>query len=478
MERCDAVLGRGNLMLSTTRGELIAYDSFGKEFFRAALTDRGRMQVPDPSQIYGVSHGNLLIVSLGGQIVAFDTLGAGKSGTAQALWRKDVSSTLNARYPHSRINVGPRISRPGTFRASRSQINGKWIGVIGPLTHNSCIFQDQRRLICVDSRTGEERWSRSDVPTGCDLYGDEQYVIVVPRDSKIAFAYSTIDGRNVGKYTVPLWQEQLATVGRNVIRWRKRADGRQELSSYDSVAEESVWQQDFGKNARVDIAMGRYVAVVDHSGACVVVDAIDGTRLVDQILPLKPRATDVHLLAGSESFVLAVQSQISGQRQTAGKPVRRELTRVDYVMLNGSIYVFDRQTGQPVWKRPAEVSRQPLMLTQPVDAPVIAFVGIMPRRDNQGSHQAISMLILEKASGRRLFSDDALPASRANHCAVKALGSDSKEVLVETSSQSIRLAFSDRQRSPEPPVMLGLESQEKKEKKGLRKIGEKLIGGG
>ncbi len=474
LERSDAVLGRGNLMLSTTRGEVIAHDSYGKEFFRAVLADRRHLPTHDPSQVYGVARGNLLIVSMGRQLVAFDTLGTGASGPTEALWRVDVTSSLDTRYLHSRINRGRQNNRPGTFRASRSQSDGKWVGVIGPLTHDSCIFQDQRRLICVDSRTGEQRWTRTDVPPGCDLYGDDNYVLAVPYGSRNAMIFSTLDGRSLGETTVPRWREQLATLGRHVIRWRKRADGRLELSSFDSISGETAWEQAFERNARVDIAMGRYVAVVDHTGVCVVIDATNGKRLVDQTLPLKPQVTNIHLLAGSDRFVLAAQVP-STKKSTRHANV---LNRVDYAMIDGLVYVFDRHTGQPTWKRPAEVRQQSLMLSQPVDAPVLAFVGNMPRRDSRGSRQGISMLVLEKTSGRLLFSDDSFPASRGNYCAVKVLGPDAYEVFIETSSQSVRLAFTEQPRPPEPPAMTEMESKNENGKKGLLGIGQKIIGGG
>jgi len=74
LEQCDGVLGRGNIMLSTTKGEVTAYDGFGNEFFRAMLAAPGHGQRHDPSHLYAASRGNLLVVSLGRQIVAFDTL--------------------------------------------------------------------------------------------------------------------------------------------------------------------------------------------------------------------------------------------------------------------------------------------------------------------------------------------------------------------------------------------------------------------
>ena len=175
-------------------------------------------------------------------------------------------------------------------------------------------------------------------------------------------------------------------------------------------------------------------------------------------------------MVGSDSFVLAFQQKNSGRR--------RGLNPVDYAMIDGLVYVFDRSTGLPAWKRPAEVRDQPLMLSQPVDAPVIAFVGNMARRNNRGSQQRISMLILEKASGRLLFNDENLLPSRSNYCSMRALDPrDNPEVVIETSSQTIRLAFTDLKRAPEPPAMVDVESKEKKGKKGLLGIGKKLIGG-
>jgi len=483
LEQCDEVLGRGNIMLSPSNGEVTVCDSLGNNFFRASLTPRGRGQRRDANQLYAAARGNLLIVSLGSQIVAYDTLGLSKLdttelesselGAAEPLWQKDLVSTLDPHFAQVRGLSGRQNGRPGTFRASRAQRNGKWIGVIGPVTNDSCIYQDQRHLVCVNSLTGEVRWTRSDVPQGCDLYGDEDYVFVVPRSSKTAMVFSTVDGRSLGEVSVPPWREQLATIGRNVIRWRKRADGRNELSSFDSFAGETLWREDFGRNAKVDIALSRYVSIVDQAGNCVIIDAVNGSRLVDQNLPQKPVATDIHLMAGSDSFVLAVQTKKAG--------LSRGLNPVDYAMIDGLVYAFNRSTGLPAWKRPAEIRNQPLMLSQPVDAPVIAFVGNVSRRNNRGSQKSISMLLLEKASGRVLFQEENLRSSTGNYCSMRASISEDNpsdnEVVIETSGQTVRLKFTDQKRAPEPPAMIDVETKDKKGQKGLLGIGKKLIGG-
>lgn len=347
----------------------------------------------------------------------------------------------------------------------------QWIGVIGPLTHDSCVFQDQRRLVCVDSLTGDELWWRSDVPLGSDLYGDGQYLFVVPRNSKQALVFSTIDGRALGESTVPLWREQLATIGRQVIRWRKRADARCELSSVDALTSEVLWERDFDKQACVDIAEGRYVGVVEPSGRCTITDAANGELLVDDRTEAELTLNSVHLLAGSDTFLLVANQPTKMARE------RRifQINPQDYEVLDGYLFLFDRSTGQPVWSRPAEVRQESFALAQPIDLPVVAFAGTIQRRNSRGGRRDISLLLLEKSSGRQLFHDDTLPQS-PNFFELKAVDSVANELIVEMTSRTIRLKFTDEPRSPEPPAIVGVETTDKKESSGLYRIYKKLLG--
>ncbi|MCA9230541.1 MAG: PQQ-binding-like beta-propeller repeat protein [Planctomycetales bacterium] len=469
MERSDKVLAHCEIMFSTAKGEIGLRDSFGKEFFRTLMSDPSRRQGHGFHLMHAVGNGNLLVISTGPQLVAYNTLSQSDQESVEPLWQRDVTSALAAGYQGA--IASQHNDRPGTNRVARSQIDGKWVGVIGPVTHDSCVFQDQRKLICVDSQTGELRWTRSDVPPGCDLYGDHRYVFAVPRSSKSAFVYSTIDGRSLGQVSVPGWNEQLATLGRNVIRWRSRPDGRRELSCFDAFAEKTLWKYDFEKTAEIDVAAGSLVAVVETSGHCTIVDASDGRRLVDQPIASSLSSKDVHLLAGSDRLVLAIHKPVSARtsRRIGG------LNQFDYALIDGLIYVFDRHSGKPAWKSPAEVREQALLLTQPVDAPIIAFVGNLSHRDNRGSQQRISMLLLEKASGRLLFQDDALPPSRSNYCSVEVSDSNPHEVIVKTSGQFIQLSFTDLKRPPEPPAMEIMEADLKNGKEGLQGIIRKLI---
>jgi len=310
------------------------------------------------------------------------------------------------------------------------------------------------------------------VPAGSDLYGDEQYVFAVPQNSRTAQVFSTVDGRLLGEKSVPLWGEQLATRGRQVIRWRRLADARQELSAVDCFTADVIWKHDFEKGARVDVTQNRYVAVVERSGHCTIVDAQEGQRLVDQPLDSDLTVQQIHLFAGADDFVVALQ-----QPSKANKNQRLTgFNHLDSIVFTGKIHVFDSNTGQKLYDRPAEVVNQVMMLTQPVDLPIIAFAGNSRRRDRNGGKQVISMLLLEKGSGRTLFHDEALPES-VNHCVVRASDMPAHEVVVEMVKQEVHLEFTGLPRAPEPPALVGVQRLDKAGPKGLQRIGEKLWGG-
>jgi hypothetical protein len=106
----------------------------------------------------------------------------------------------------------------------------------------------------------------------------------------------------------------------------------------------------------------------------------------------------------------------------------------------------------------------------------VAFEGTIPRRDSSGAKQVVSLLLLEKASGRLLFHDDTLHQS-ANYCQLKVLDESAHEMAVQMTKQTIHLKFTDRPRPPEPSAMVGGDNAEKKGSSGLYSIFGKLWDG-
>jgi hypothetical protein len=171
----------------------------------------------------------------------------------------------------------------------------------------------------------------------------------------------------------------------------------------------------------------------------------------------------LHLFTGTDQFVIAAGT--TGHR-------RIQLSQFDFAAFDGQVFAFDAQTGKPLWTRPAEVREQALMLTQPVDAPIITFAGSHTTQGVNGSSNLISILLLEKSSGRVLVSEDNLP--QAPYYFAVNCNAESNEVLIELVNRFVRLKFTDAPRPPEPPATYEASPGEKEGPKGIYGIFEKF----
>lgn len=468
LDHGDDVLGRCNVFFSGRVGDLLIRDSYGREILRQTLGAEER-QFPDAGSVYGVSRGNLLIISIGQQISAIDTLAPANNASGNVLWRKGMLRTTAGRlYSGAQ---GARVGeRPGTYRAPRYVFDGRWVGVLGPVNAKSLVYQDQRGLCCVDPFTGRLLWTRTETPNAVHLFGDDQVTIAVAENSTKAQVYSTLDGRSLGEIEIPSWRELLATRGTEIVAWRRLPSGQLELSARDALSGSVNWQHLFERQSQVDVALNRYVAVVEPSGRYVIIDTSDGSLTTDHASDPLMSLGSVHLFAGSDQFVVAAA--------TSGPAIQRyrQLNQFDFAPFEGQLLAFDAHTGKPLWTRPAEVREQSIMLTQPVDAPLITFIGIRQQQSVNGSNTLMSMLLLEKSSGRVLFAEDSLPQS-PHHLSVISLP-DSNEVRVEMVNRLVRLSFTDKPRAPEPPATFEAVAEDKEGPKGLFGIFEKLRGQG
>jgi hypothetical protein len=449
--------------LAMRGGELSWHDGYGREVFTAALEPESQALYRQSGSINASSRGNLLVVSLGRELAAFNTLARSDGQSTPVAWRATLGSNFD--YQNGYVDELSRASalRPGSFRAPRTMFDGKWIGVIGPMTSRGCVFQDQRRLLCVDPLSGEVLWSRNDVPPGCDLFGDERYVLAAPMGSEKAKAYSTIDGRALGEVAVPPWEEQLTTRGRHVIRWHTLESGRVELAAIDALSQEVAWRHEFAEGAGVDIDRDRYVAVVEPAGRAAIIDADSGAILLEQPLPRQTGVEGVHLLAGAESFVLVAENPAA---RNADREVRG-LMGGDSPVVDGHVVVIDRPSGAMKWNRPATVLRQALLLSQPPDVPFITFVGTLVSRSPGDGRDTTTMLLMDKATGRTLYRSDDLPQTGAGYCMVHMTDAEKREVTVDMAGRSLLLQFTEGRRPPEPPAMAEVESGASKASGGL-----------
>jgi hypothetical protein len=295
------------------------------------------------------------------------------------------------------------------------------------------------------------------------LYGDQRYIFAQPKGSTTAHVYSALDGRSLGEVQSPAWEEQLATLGRRVIRWRRTDENRQELSSVDVWNGDVLWRHDFSAGAKVDVDQGRYVAVVEVEGRAVILDANDGRMIVDQRLARQTSLEEIHLSAGVDSFVLVAHRRNRSRTDRLVRP----FNPLDSTVVSGQVYAFEREGGSMRWSRPADVFEQALLASQPADLPFIAFAGMLQTRGT-------SVLVLDKATGRTLYSGDDLPAATTGYCLARVSDAAAHEAVVELGTRTIMLRFTAERRPPEPPALAEVESSAHKTSGGLMRIIQNL----
>ena len=140
-------------------------------------------------------HGHLLLLSLGWKVAALDTTGAGRKTAPRLLWVHDV---LHTAVP---VEGGRRVGALPLPGFAQEQLAS---GVEPPrvLNRNYVCYTRFRTLIAVDPLSGEMLWVRSDMPSQCDLFGDEEYVFALPADSEEATVFRAVDGAARGQAQV------------------------------------------------------------------------------------------------------------------------------------------------------------------------------------------------------------------------------------------------------------------------------------
>jgi hypothetical protein len=216
--------------ISNDGNEIVGRSRLGSDVFR--MTVEMARQNRDVNYVRGARLGHLLYVMIGGQPLAIDSRQDHPSNDGDVLWPVQTQDGLARdpirphRGPISLQNRGTRA--PLYHTAGRKRLNGASgaaLGSLGPVTPRGVVFQDDDELKCVDPISGVTLWSRTDIPSGCELFGDDELVFAADVSSNDAYVVRLIDGQLLEKRERPR-SEWLLTAGRNVANLTTPAAGR------------------------------------------------------------------------------------------------------------------------------------------------------------------------------------------------------------------------------------------------------------
>jgi outer membrane protein assembly factor BamB/thioredoxin-like negative regulator of GroEL len=476
------------LVAAADCSELVGRDPSGNDVFRLPVDQNNlARQHRDSSQVYAARLGRLLYVAIGGQVMALNARVSGRGAQADLLWQTDPLSA----YSMEMLRIG-RAPSMLQARASRRPVYHAWSGrkrvagvvgpgvcSLGPVTPRGVVFQEDNLLQCVDPLSGELLWSRDDVPSGCEIFGDDQLVFAADVNARTAHVVRIIDGQRQGQRELPQ-HEWLISAGRNVadLSFQINQAGR-----VLSLRIRNIWTQkvlhdaDYPIASRLAVCEPDSIAVYEPSGKFQLLDVRSGKAVIDERLQAMEDLQFIQTMRSGEELLVLLSRQPDQQY----KP----LSQFDSPLINGLVYAFNVSTGKALWPGPAVVRNRGIMISQPADLPLLVFAERKSRESAAGSGSQLRVLCLDRRTGQSVYRNDELPdaggakfrirCERQPPQGVDSLSASAAPTLaLDTGASTIQLTMTGRPRPPQPPANDDLESAPQEQARGLRGIGRRI----
>jgi outer membrane protein assembly factor BamB len=155
------------------------------------------------------------------------------------------------------------------------------------------------------------------------------------------------------------------------------------------------------------------------------------------------------LRSRTQYVLLASQEAIPTPQSVQPLPITNN---VQQSRMHGRVYAFDRSTGRKQWLVPAVVAHHALPPDQPVESPLVLFVGM--RQANNKMSTAV--LALDRRTGEAIYQQD-LANAIAVTCDIIAEPTKSSVTLalIGQANRTLTFQFTSQPRPPTPPAQLG-----------------------
>lgn len=375
---------------------LLSTDDEGRKQWTTRFTKFDRANQYRPVT-YGYRHGHLLAVAIAGRFEVLDLLATARE--PKVIWGQALSEPP----PDAVMNFSRPLHIPNGVAGPRNTQSfdgyGRPLGQLGPVTHDLLYYQSDTSLYAADPLSGEVQWVRQNLPRGCELSGDADYLLAIPPGSREALVFRAGDGEKLDARPIPPEYERLQLRGRRLLRWTGARDSFA-LSLQDVVSGETLWSHNFSDQAQPSLVSLEEVAVLEPAGRIAVLGIDDGSTRLDAA---------VDPVSGLQSFVLLHTRErdvLLTYCRDPNAPLRVEFDTGDTQSVNGIAYGFDRKTGERVWSR--QIDEQSIDLSQPLELPILTFVShlTVPRTRTDG-YAPSSILVLDKRTGDVIFNDQA-----------------------------------------------------------------------
>lgn len=427
---------------------LIARDGLGNPLWEMAMSEtvgqdefsfsRGLMRL--------ATEGHLMLVSMGNKLLALDTLAPSANTSPRILWKQDFNGVRSDLAAQARP-IGVRVANVAG-RLQRIHVSGNAdmpINLPEAVSEQLVCLRQHHRCTAIDPTSGEVLWQRLDIRPDSMIFGDSEYLFVVPNGETKATVLRALDGELLGQRELPAPVEPQNTFGRRVLVWRDRGD-QGTLEMVDAWSGEHVWPaKKFPSGAQMQQVQDEAVALFEPGGRFMLVNLADGRTIIDTKLQPEPPLCEMYVLRSPQQYLVITQGPENDQNDN--RHTHSITGTASPRITKAHLYAFDRQ-GKNMWPAPVLVEDQYLPLDQPGQLPVLIFAAMVQER-KQEQQRALTtntvILGLDKRNGHVICSE-AIPNSTSG---LTLIGNPQKQTVdIRLQRETITLSFADQAATP------------------------------
>ncbi|MDA7979739.1 MAG: PQQ-like beta-propeller repeat protein [Pirellulales bacterium] len=421
---------------------IIARNLYGIKRWEADLRgqEEGSLLPMNAEAVRARQVGHVLIIWRGHEVLAIDLM-TPATAPARILWRNSLTVSFPGRVVQASTVVRP-TARPGELpRLSAFDRSGVPLGELGPANRNYVAYQRGHTLEAVHPLSGKVLWRRHDVVPGSKVLGDEDYMIYVEPDCRVAVVLQADDGRELGRVLVPARETWITTSGRRIISWDSKdsphlaiVDPAEGLADGSQQIARTIYFREFVPGASVYRIGWEEVAVCDPKGNFTIVRCKDGQALVNKELPPQPKMNALYVTKSQDRFVAIISGPTETDETVFAVPGGYQCP-----IVHGTAFGFDVASGELLWQTP--VANQSVDLNQPSHLPVLTFAcrALPPVEEaNQARHYSSRVYCLDKRSGEVLI--DERESGSINRVEL-APDFTAKTIEIRTTQNAYRLKF-------------------------------------
>lgn len=285
-------------------------------------------------------------------------------------------------------------------------------GLLAMSSSNVVCYHGRRRVIALDAHSGDVIWIRNRVPRNSVVFGDEQYMFIVPPDRNKSMCLKSIDGSSVEVKDLPTkLSKAIANIGHKLVTIENQTStGLLGLSKpgtkitlLDPIKDKTAWKVSLNRESYISLIDGHKLVSVDPERNASLVDLVTGKQTKFGNIPesAMKSVTEMYSLDDKENVYLFINKRTRGYSSSY-------LSLRSIRMRNGSVVALNKDSGKVAWtwdvaSKHKEVGKNfstHLLLDHIDKSPLLLFASRRGIHKENVYYNLVSILAVDKKTGK------------------------------------------------------------------------------